>query len=112
MKVSVTEQLAQLKLDAAAEAVAAKQKIEQLEKAVESAKSTNGYHQTQAKDALEELNQAHALLDALPNAIPRKAPPTEYGHPCRHARRDCVLLLMAVFGRWSLARNRVRQRIQ
>ncbi len=96
MKVSVTEQLAQLKLDTAAEAVAAKQKIEQLEKAVESAKSTNGYHQTQAKDALEELNQAHALLDALPNAIPRKAPPTEYGHQQQHTIATRMAAWMAV----------------
>ncbi len=96
MKVSVTEQLAKLKLDAAAEAAAARQNIEQLEKAVESAKSSNGYYQTQAKDAQSELEQAHALLDALPNSIPRKAPPTEYGHQQQHTIATRMAAWMAV----------------
>lgn len=48
--------------------------IDKLEKELKSCQSTRDYHSTQLKTATDELAQLHALLDALPGALPRESP--------------------------------------
>ena len=48
--------------------------IEKLKKELESAKSTRDYNSSQLKEAQNELDQLHSLLDALPKALPRETP--------------------------------------
>ena len=48
------------------------EKIAKLEKTVEDNKSTIKYHQDKQKEAQEELNQVHSMLDAFSNPVARK----------------------------------------
>jgi hypothetical protein len=48
--------------------------IDKLDKEMKSCQSTRDYHSTNAQTAQNELAQLHALLDALPGALPRESP--------------------------------------
>lgn len=56
------------------------ERVDKLTKDLESAKSTSKYHEGQREKAEGELDQAHAMLDGLPGAGPRKTPPPEGSH--------------------------------
>ena len=45
-----------------------------------------------------EIEQVHALLDALPNAVPRKGAPSEYGSQVNHS-------LLTRLAAWIAARS-------
>lgn len=78
---SVVTQLKNLRVEHAA----VQQEVTKLQKEAERAASTHAYVNKAKEVAEAELAQMHALLDALPNAIPRK-PESADGyvqpHPC------------------------------
>lgn len=47
-------------------------RIAELEKELSSAKSNKDYYERDARKANEELNGLHALLDAMPGALPKE----------------------------------------
>lgn len=91
-KPSIATQLKTLKVEYAAQA----QEVSKLTKQLEDAKRNSDYTTKSRDDAQAELNQAHALLDALPNAIPRQSDPNEYGGRTNHALATRIGAWLAV----------------
>lgn len=63
--------------DKIAQCNALSEQITKLTKDLESAKGTSKYHEGLRQEAVGELEQAHAMLDGLPGAGPRKTPQPE-----------------------------------
>jgi len=91
-KPTIAAQLKALKIEHAAQT----QEVAKLAKQLEDAKRTADYSTKSRDEAQAELNQAHALLDALPNAIPRQSEPGEYGGRTNHALATRIGAWLAV----------------
>jgi hypothetical protein len=84
--VSLQAQLRQAKRQLAEQSAAHKIALDAAEKAATQHKASAAYNLDIANKAKNELDQAHALLDALPNAIPRQGSnPGDWRGPTEHA---------------------------
>lgn len=69
--------------------------VTRLKKELESVKSTNSYHSGRAEKAEAEIEQAHAALDAVPEALARDYD-TDYGKKPRALSNRLVGTILAV----------------
>lgn len=91
-KPSVATQLKNLQKEYAAQA----QQVEKLTKELASNKVAQDSWYKKSDEYKAELDQAHALIDALPGSIPRKSEPGEYGQQTTHALMTRLAAWLAV----------------
>jgi hypothetical protein len=91
-KPSVATQLKTLRAEYAAQT----QQVEKLTKELASEKSGKDCWYKKHEESKAELEQAHALIDALPGSIPRQSEPGEYGQRTQHALMTRLAAWMAI----------------
>lgn len=91
-KPSVATQLKTLRAEYAAQA----QQVEKLTKEAASAKSSSDAFYKRSEEYKAELDQAHALIDALPGSIPRQSETGEYGQRTTYALMTRLAAWMAI----------------